>query len=167
MTNVTSGDEYTFPYSKADPRVSAHDPVERAFVDKELGNEAFTYILRSGKEGSVHIEHVLEYHEDPEYLADLLTYKLSIEAQKRVEKSALSRRQLAKQLNTSVPQLYRLLDPSNTSKSMKQLITLLHVLDCNVDVVLKMRKRNQSPQRTVVSVTQFAKSNMGATDARR
>lgn len=162
-----SGDEFSFPYSKADPKPGASNPVEKAFVDKELGNEGFTYILGSGDEGSIHIEQVLEYHEDPAYLADLLTYKLSVEAQKRVEKSELSRRQLAKQLNTSVPQLYRLLDPANTNKSMKQLITLLHILDCNVDVVLKKRKPNRSPQRTVVSVTHSAKSRTRVTDARR
>jgi predicted XRE-type DNA-binding protein len=123
--------------------------------------------LRSGEEGSVHIEQVLEYNEDPKYLADLLTYKLSIEAQKRVEKSELSRRQLAKQLNTSVPQLYRLLDPANTSKSMKQLVTLLHVLDCSVDLVVKKQQPNNRLQRTRPNVTHFAKSKMRAISARR
>ena len=108
-------------------------------VDKELGKEAVTYVLESGKEGSIHIEQVLEYHEDPKYLADLLTYKLSLEAQKCIENSQLSRRQMAKQLKTSVPQLYRLLDPSNTSKSMSQLVALLHILDCDVDLVVKKR----------------------------
>jgi len=134
-----SGAEYPFPYSKADPKPSMDDPIEELFVDKELGNEAFTYVLKSGKEGSIHIEQVLEYNEDPKYLADLLTYKLSIEAQKRLEGSELSRRQLAKRLKTSVPQLYRLLDPANTSKSMKQLVALLHVLECDVDVVVKKK----------------------------
>jgi hypothetical protein len=166
---VRSGEEYFFPYSKADPRPGARDAVERAYVDKEFGNEAFTYVLRSGAEGSVHIDHVLEYNEDPQYLADLLTYKLSIEAQKQVERSELSRRQLAKQLNTSVPQLYRLLDPTNTKKSMKQLFTLLHILDYDVDVVLKKQQPNKALQRTVVSVKHFAKrkSKVLATDARR
>ena len=134
-----SGAEYSFPYSKAIPKPSAADPIEELFVDKELGKEAFTYRLNSGKEGSVHIEQVLEYNEDPRYLADLLTYKLSVEAQKRLEGSELSRRQLAKRLKTSVPQLYRLLDPTNTSKSMNQLVALLHVLDCDVDLVVKGR----------------------------
>ncbi|MGH8193651.1 MAG: hypothetical protein ACREQ8_04505 [Woeseiaceae bacterium] len=106
-------------------------------MDKELGNEAFTYVLKSGKHGSIHIEQVLEYIEDPKYLADLLTYKLSIEAKKGLESSKLSRRQIAKRLNTSVPQLYRLLDPTNTSKSMKQLVALLHILDRDVDLVVK------------------------------
>src|SRR4030067_1466612 len=122
---LRSGVVYSFPYSETDPRPSTDDRIEDVFVDKELGNEAFTYILESGKEGTVHIEQVLEYHEDPKYLAELLTYKLSVEAQRRIKNSALSRRQVAKRLNTSVPQLYRLLDPANTSKSINQLIELL------------------------------------------
>ncbi len=134
-----SGAEYFLPYSKADPSPSSDNRVEEVSVDKELGKEAFTYILESGQEGTVHIEQVLEYNEDPKYLADLLTYKLSLEAQKCVETSELSRRQMAKQLKTSVPQLYRLLDPANTSKSMSQLVALLHILNCDVDLVVKRR----------------------------
>ena len=139
LVTTYSGAEYPFPFSKADPKPASADRVEDAWVDKELGKEAFTYVLESGAEGSVHIEHVLEYNEDPRYLADLLTYKLSLEAQKCLENSELSRRQLAKQLKTSVPQLYRLLDPTNTSKSMSQLVTLLHVLECDVDVIVKKK----------------------------
>jgi hypothetical protein len=134
-----SGVEYSFPYSKADPRPTADNRIGEMSVDKELGKEAFTYALESGEEGTVHIEQVLEYNDDPKYLADLLTYKLSLEAQKCIEDSELSRRQMAKQLKTSVPQLYRLLDPSNTSKSMSQLIALLHILNCDVDLVVKKR----------------------------
>jgi hypothetical protein len=134
-----SGVEYPFPYSEADPRPNGDDRIVEIFVDKELGNEAFTYMLESGEEGSIHIEQVLEYNEDPKYLADLLTYKLSLEARKCIESSELSRRQVAKRLKTSVPQLYRLLDPANTRKSMKQLVALLHILDCDVDLVVKKR----------------------------
>jgi hypothetical protein len=134
-----SGAEYIYPYSRSDAPPSASDPIEQLFVDKELDNETFTYVLASGKEGSIHIEQVLEYNEDPKYLADLLTYKLSIEAMKAVESSSLSRRQIAKRLHTSVPQLYRLLDPANTSKSMKQLVELLHILDHDVELVVKKK----------------------------
>jgi len=134
-----SGAEYSFPYSEAEPRPAADDRIENVSVDKELEKEAFTYFLKSGKEGTVHIEQVLEYNEDPKYLADLLTYKLSLEAQKCIEHSDLSRRQMAKRLKTSVPQLYRLLDPSNTRKSMTQLVALLHILNCDVDLVVKKR----------------------------
>ena len=134
-----TGTTYTFPYAQADPCPSPDDRIEEIFVDKELGSEGFTYILESGQEGSVHIEQVLEYNEDPNYLAELLTYKLTMEAQHGVKSSGLSRRQIAKRLQTSVPQLYRLLDPANTSKSMNQLVALLHILNRDVDLVVKKK----------------------------
>jgi len=132
-----SGASYTFPYAKATPCPDTSNRIEAVFVDKELANEAITYVLHSGDEGSIHIEQILEYNEDPAYLAELLSYKLTLEAQQRIESSGLSRRQIAKRLNTSLPQLYRLLDTTNTRKSMNQLVTLLHVLNCNVDMVVK------------------------------
>ena len=134
-----SGATYVFPYAESDTRPSAGDRIDEVFVDKELGNEAFTYILESGEEGSIHIEQVLEYNEDPKYLAELLTYKLTLEAQRGIESSELSKRQIAKRLNTSVAQLYRLLDTTNTRKSMNQLVALLHVLNCDVDLVVKKK----------------------------
>ena len=134
-----SGARYTFPYAKATPRPDTNNRIEEVFVDKELANEAITYVLQSGDEGSIHIEQVLEYNEDPTYLAELLTYKLTLEAKQRIESSGLSRRQIAKRLSTSLPQLYRLLDPANSRKSMNQLVTLLHVLNCSVDMVIKKK----------------------------
>lgn len=140
FTIVTrSGASYVFPYSAVDPCPNSDNRIVEVFIDKELGSEGFTYILESGEEGSIHIEHVLEYNEDPCHMAELLTYKLTLEAQEGVEESELSMRQIAKRLRTSVPQLYRLLDPVNTRKSMGQLVTLLHVLDCDVDLIVKKK----------------------------
>ncbi|HEY7841714.1 MAG TPA: hypothetical protein VIC61_09105 [Gammaproteobacteria bacterium] len=134
-----SGAVYSFPYAKADPRPGPDDRIERVFVDEDLGKEGFTYVLESDREGSVHIDQVLEYNEDPAYLAELLTYKLTAEARRGVETSGLSMRQIARRLQTSVRQLYRLLDPANTSKSMNQLVALLHILNRQVDLVVKRR----------------------------
>ena len=134
-----SGARYTFPYAKAMPRPEINNRIESVFVDKELANECITYVLQSGGEGSIHIEQVLEYNQDPTYLAALLTYKLTLEAQQRIGSSGLSRRQIAKRLDTSLPQLYRLLDTTNTRKSMNQLVTLLHVLNCSVDMIVKKK----------------------------
>lgn len=132
-----SGKSYPFPYAKLDPRPTPDNRVREVHVDSELGNEAATYILESGDEGSVHIEHALEYNEDAKYLSELLTHRLTVEARKRVESSGLSRREIARRLGTSVPQLYRLLDPTNTRKTINQLVTLLHVLDCDVELIVK------------------------------
>lgn len=135
-----SGDSYVFPYVKAEPQPDSADKVADTYVDQELGKEAFTYVLESGDEGSVHLDQVLEYNEDPTYLRDLLIYQLTVEAKKRVEESGLSRRELARRLRTSVPQLYRLLDTANTKKSINQLVSLLQVLDCRVDVLVTQKE---------------------------
>jgi len=59
-----------------------------------------------GAEGVVHIEQALEYNQDPGYLAELLVHQLTAEAYRRVKTSGLSRRELARRLKTSVPQVY-------------------------------------------------------------
>ena len=70
-------------------------------------------MLRSGRTGTVHVEQVLEYNQDPTYLRDLLLYRLTLEAQKRVAESPLSKREIVRRLGTSAAQLYRLLDQTN------------------------------------------------------
>ena len=134
-----SGRSLPLPYAKVDPVPAPNDTVREVFVDRELANEGFTYRLASGAEGSVHVEQVLEYNEDPSYLGELLVYRLTLEAERRVGASGLSRRELARRLNTSLPQLYRLLSPANTRKSLSQLVALLRVLGCDVDIVVKER----------------------------
>jgi hypothetical protein len=122
-----------------DLQPSGDDPIFRVYVDKELANEGFTYELKSGKSGTVHIEQVLEYNQDPAYLRDVILYKLTVEAQKRLEKSALSKREIIRRLGTSATQFYRLLDQKNYQTSVDQLLSLLHVLDCDVDLVIRKR----------------------------
>jgi hypothetical protein len=127
----------TFPYAKCLPRPSAADPVVEVFVDPELGNEAFTYRLRSGLEGSVHVDQVREENRDPSYLRDRLLYQLTLEAQRRLLDSPLSKREIIRRLGTSAAQLYRILDQTNYAKSIDQVLRLLNVLDCDVQVVVR------------------------------
>jgi nucleotidyltransferase/DNA polymerase involved in DNA repair len=136
---VRSGHVYPVPFSRLDPSPTSSNRIREAYVDRELANEAVTYVLESGAEGVVHIEQALEYNRDPGYLADLLIHQLTAEAVQRVDASGLSRRELARRLRTSVPQLYRLLDPTNQRKSLSQLVSLLHVLECDVQLVVKGR----------------------------
>jgi DNA-binding TFAR19-related protein (PDSD5 family) len=140
LVETDTGARFPFPYSKSDPQPVSGNRLVEVFVDPELGNEAFTYFLESGAEGTVHIDHVLEYNEEPAYMADLLLHRLTVEAIECLQRTKLSRRHIAGQLNTSVPQLYRLLDPANYKKSMKQLVALLHLLDCEVDLVIKKKE---------------------------
>ena len=133
----TYGKRFLFPYAKLQVSPSRQNPIVRVYVDKELGNEAFTYELESGDEGTVHIDHVLEYNRDPRHMRDLMLYQLTLEAQDRVERSDLSKRELIRRLGTSPAQFYRLIDQTNYKKSIDQVMALLHVLDCEVKLVIQ------------------------------
>jgi hypothetical protein len=128
-----------FPYSKVEPAPGLGERVVRVAVDEELAREAFGFELGSGRSGTVHVEQVLEYNQDPSYMRDLLLYKLTLEAQARVAGSPLSKREIVRRLGTSAAQLYRLLDQTNEAKSIDQMLNLLRVLDCEVDLVVRAR----------------------------
>ena len=133
----TDSKMYLFPYAKLDIQPSQENRIKVVYVDAELGNEAFTYELESGDEGTVHIDHVLDYNRDPRYVRDMMLYKLTLAVQERVQESGLSKRELIRRLGTSPAQFYRLLDQTNTRKTIDQLMVLLDILDYEVDFVVK------------------------------
>jgi hypothetical protein len=135
---------FVFPYAKVTPTPAPEDRIVEVYVDPELGREGFTYRLESGAEGSVHIDAVLEYNEDPSYMAELTLYRLTLEAKERYEASGLSAREVARLLDTSPTQLYRLLDPTNYAKSLKQLVSLLYLLGAEVEVEVRNRSRRRA-----------------------
>jgi hypothetical protein len=61
---IYSGAAFTYPYVKAEPRPETADKVADAYVDRELANEAFSYVLESGAEGSIHLDQVHAAIED-------------------------------------------------------------------------------------------------------
>lgn len=129
--------KYEFPFPKLRMEPSSEDPIEDVFVDPELGSEAFTYRLRSGKEDTVHLDAVLEAVKDPDHLQDLLLHRLAVEARKGLEESGLSKRQVARQLGTSPSQLYRLLDPAHRRHSIGQILALLDLVGKEVDISVR------------------------------
>jgi hypothetical protein len=135
----TSTKRLVFPFSRSAPAPTAEDPLREVHVDQEAGREAFTYVLESGRTGTVHVEQVLEYNQDPTYLRNLLLYRLTLEAQRRVAASPLSKREMVRRLGTSAAQLYRLLDQTNYRKSVDQVLALLQVLNCEVDLVVRQK----------------------------
>lgn len=131
---------FVYPYARMENGPGPGDLVREARVDPELGREGFSYLLDSGKQGTIHAEQVLDYNEDSDYLREALLYKLTVEAQKRMANSSLSKREIIRRLGTSATQFYRLLDQTNTRKSVGQLLSLLHILDCDVELVVKKRR---------------------------
>ncbi|MCH7663088.1 MAG: hypothetical protein IH859_04370, partial [Chloroflexi bacterium] len=143
----TYNNTYDFPYAKLDIRPSHDDGINNVFVDSELGNEAFTYTLESGREDSIHIDRVLEYNQDPSYMRDLMLYKLTVETKKLVESSALSKREMIRRLGTSPAQFYRILDEENYRKSIDQVFGLLAVLDCRLDFLIEKNTAREENAR--------------------
>lgn len=137
---AANGTVLPLPFSQLSPRPTSANRIREAYPDKELAKEAVTYVLESGAEGSVHLDAVLEYNRDPHTMSELLLHQLTVQSRARIEQSGLSRREVARRLGTSLPQLYRLLDPANTTKSLNQMVSLLHVLGCEVSVVVKKRR---------------------------
>ena len=132
--------EFTFPYEKADPRPTRDDPIIELFVDPEVGNEGFSYILASGADGCVLLDWVFDYNEEPGYMRDLLLYNLTIQALHRLEATRISKREIIRRLGTSPAQFYRLIDPTNYRKSVDKMLSLLQVLGCEVDLVVRDRR---------------------------
>jgi hypothetical protein len=135
---------YRYPYSRLDEQPGPGDHVVGAFVDPEIGREGFSYTLASGAEGTVHVDQVLDYNKDPRYMREVLLYELTLEAQRRIDGALLSRREVARRLGTSPAQLYRLLDQTNTRKSVDQMLALLSVLECEVEMRVRPKQASRA-----------------------
>lgn len=131
-----AGTVYPFPFVRCLPRPSTTDPISSVVIDPELANEGFTYVLKSGVEGSVHADQILDYNKAPSFLREMLVYKLTIEVQNRVATTGLSKREIIRRLGTSASQFYRLMDQTNYAKSVDQLLRLLNVLDCDIEFIV-------------------------------
>lgn len=130
----TKRGRFIFPFTKLRLRPSAVDPITEIYPDTETGHEAFTYLLRSGKEDTIHVDQVLAYNEDPEYVREELLFRLSMTAQESIRKQRISKRFLARRLNTSPAHIHRLLDQTYYGKTIDQMIRLLAVLGQTVNL---------------------------------
>ncbi|HET9300243.1 MAG TPA: hypothetical protein VFO11_09870 [Candidatus Polarisedimenticolaceae bacterium] len=126
-----------FPYVRADPRPTRKDRVWSVTVHTNIAHRGFSYVLASGRRGMVQLDRVFEYNEDPSFLKDLLLYRLTLEAKRRMAASDLSSADILRRLKTSPTQLSRILDASNYRTSLDQVVSLLQALDCEIDVVVR------------------------------
>lgn len=134
---VTAGsNEYAFPYAKSNPKPTSSNPIVELYVDKELDKRGFTYVLKSGKEGTVLLDQVLDYNKDPEYEREILLQQLTAKACKILDSSQYKgrKREIMRRMNTSQAQFYRLIDPGYSRKTIDQMVKLLSALDCKVEI---------------------------------
>lgn len=129
--------DHEFPYAALARGPSRRLRVVRAFVDPELGREAFTFESDDGAMGAIHVDNVLLHVRDPRAEAEAMLYRLTLEAEDALAESGMTKRAVARRLGTSMSQLARLLDATNHAKSVERMIALLRVLGREVDVVVR------------------------------
>ena len=137
---VTTKITYAFPYSKLTLKPTDDCPIVEVSSDSDIGNGGFTYRLKSGEEDTILMDQILEYAKDPEYLRIQLLFKLTIKAKAKLEEGGLIKREIIRRMGTTPTQFYRLLDQTNTHKTIDQMIKLLSALDCAVDVTFSTRE---------------------------
>jgi len=132
---ITVGKQvYEFPYSRLTLKPSDVDGIIKVYPDPEIGYNGFTYQLASNKENTIVMDQVLEYLKDPEYYRNMMLFKMTIEAQNRMKKLAVSKREITRRMGTTPTQFYRLMDQTNTHKTIDQMVKLLAALDCSVQI---------------------------------
>ena len=129
-----------FPWTQVEVVPSVQDPVVAIGPDPELAGEGFTYRLASGAEGTVHLDHVLRFVRDPEYQRRELLYALTNQAIDALAASGRAKRSIARQLGTSLAQIARLLDPSNSRKSLDQMVRLLAALGRRIELQIEVSR---------------------------
>ena len=135
---IEAGKEcFEFPYSQLKLRPCKDDPLVSVTRDAALGNEGFTYTLRSGATDTVHIDHVLRYAQDREYLREELLFNLTTMAKRLLGEQGISKRALCRRMKTSPAQVYRLLDTTFYGKTVDQMVNLLHALGHRVEFKVK------------------------------
>ncbi|MEJ2541691.1 MAG: hypothetical protein P8188_17285, partial [Gemmatimonadota bacterium] len=128
---------FRFPYARLRVSPGPRESIRDVEVEPELGDEAFTYRLTDGRGDTIHLDAVLDYNRDPDDMHGLLLHRLTVEALDALEETGMSKRELIRALDTSPAQLYRLLDPTNRSKSIGQMMALLHLLGRRVEVTVE------------------------------
>ena len=131
---VTKKGEYPLPFARMPVPPTPENPVRKVQIEAECANEAFTYVLEDGSEDTVPLDAALDYNRDPDYMRDLLLHNLTCQALDALEQTPLSKREITRRLSTSASQFYRLIDPTNYSKTVDQMVRLLQALDCQVEV---------------------------------
>lgn len=153
-----------FPYARCDPRPTRRNPIVRLFVDKGVDRRGFTYVLRSGVDGCVLLDYVLDHNCDPGYLGDMLLYKLSLAAQDRWSSTAVSLARVNERGGLRPGRVQEILEQTNYRKTLDELVTLLHALGYDVDFTLRPNRALRQQPGVVPQVSRVPPS---ASPARR
>lgn len=131
--------KYNLPFAAfRDMRISSKNRFSSITIDRELGNQAASFILEDGSKGDFPADFVL-YSCDPTYDWSPMN-QLKRALKEKLATSKLSFRVIADALSTSPSQVMRLLQDNRGSKQIIQLIQLAELAGYQIEFTLKKKK---------------------------
>lgn len=131
--------QYSLPFAVfGDKRIHSKNRFASITIDRELGNQAVSFVLEDGSKGDFPADFVL-YHCDPTYDWSPIN-QLKRALRDKLGASKLSVRVIADALNTSPSQVVRLLEEDKVSKQLVQLFRLAELAGYKIEFNLKKKK---------------------------
>ena len=131
--------KYNLPFAVLrDKRISSDNRFASITIDRELGNEAVSFVLEDGSKDDFPADFVL-YYCDPTYHWSPIN-QLKRALKDKLGSCRLSLRVLADALNTSPSQVVRLLQENTASKQIVQLFQLAELAGYQIEFSLKKKK---------------------------
>ena len=130
---------YTLPFAVfRDVKISSKNRFTSIAIERELGNQAASFVLEDGSKGDFPADFVL-YYCDPTYHWSPVN-QLKKALKEKISTSRLSVRVIADALDTSPSQVVRLLQENKVSKQIVQLFRLAELAGYQIEFSLKKKK---------------------------
>ncbi len=130
---------YSLPFAVfRDVKISSRNRFTSITIDRQLGNQAVSFVLEDGSKGEFPADLVL-YYCDPTYHWSPLN-QLKSALKDKISTSRLSVRVIADALDTSASQVARLLQENKASKHIVQLIRLAELAGYQIEFSLKKKR---------------------------
>jgi uncharacterized membrane protein len=118
-------------------QLGIHQTLVNAWVDRETRNRSIGIELADGVIDYIPFDQPLALVKDPEFLLRTHIEVLTARIKQELKKQKISKRYLAKSLETSDNQVQRLLNPNILNKNLEQLYKVASILRLEFEIVLK------------------------------
>ena len=131
--------KYSLPFAVfRDKRISSKNRFISITIDRELDDQAVSFVLEDGSKGDFPADFVL-YYCDPSYHWSPIN-QLKRALKDKLSSDRLSLRVLADAMNTSPSQVVRLLQENKASKQIVQLFHLAELAGYQIEFSLKKKR---------------------------
>ena len=130
---------YTLPFAVfRDVKISSKNRFTSITIDRELGNQAASFVLEDGSKDDFPTDFVLNYCDPTYHWSPVNQLKKALKD--KISASWLSVRVIADAFNTSPSQVVRLLQENKISKQIVQLFRLAELAGYQIEFSLKKKK---------------------------